>query len=606
MSRPVPRTLVTFAASLFVAHAAAQTAETVVVTASRTPQPIAERLADVTVIGEEEVLRSAAQSVPQLLQRQPGVEVTINGGPGSTSGVFIRGANAGQTLVLVDGLRVGSSSSGATSLEAIPLDQVERIEILRGPASSLYGADAIGGVIQVFTKRGREGFSGHASAGYGTHDTGNVNAGLRGGSGRVRYSLQAGATESDGFNAVVNESSFLYNPDRDGYSTRNVGGNVALDWAKDQTLELNGLRNRLDTQADGGPGFDDRTITTLEAYSLTSRNRFASPWLSTVTLGEGRDDSVSKSAFGEAPFETKQRQYSWQNDLTLPLGTLSLVLERREEELATTNAFAVTSRDTDSIGGVYQVRQGPWSLQANLRRDDSSQYGEQTTGGIAAGFRVGPDWRFTAGYSTGFKAPSFNDLYFPDFSNPNLVPEESKNVEVGVYWARAMGANRVEARMVAFRNRVENLIVFGCDESFNCRPDNVDKATLEGVTLGLDWSMGATRISGSVDLQRPENDATGNLLPRRARRHGTLQVLHDAGPVTIGAEWIAATERYEDAANAIRMSGYGIVNVTVDWRFARGWTAFVRGNNITDRDYRFSADYSTGGATVFAGVRWNP
>ena len=606
MSRPVPRTLVTFAASLFVAHAAAQNAETVVVTASRTPQPIAERLADVTVIGEEEVLRSAAQSVPQLLQRQPGVEVTINGGPGSTSGVFIRGANAGQTLVLVDGLRVGSSSSGATSLEAIPLDQVERIEILRGPASSLYGADAIGGVIQVFTKRGREGFSGHASAGYGTHDTGNVNAGLRGGSGRVRYSLQAGATESDGFNAVVNESSFLYNPDRDGYSTRNVGGNVALDWAKDQTLELNGLRNRLDTQADGGPGFDDRTITTLEAYSLTSRNRFASPWLSTVTLGEGRDDSVSKSAFGEAPFETKQRQYSWQNDLTLPLGTLSLVLERREEELATTNAFAVTSRDTDSIGGVYQVRQGPWSLQANLRRDDSSQYGEQTTGGIAAGFRVGPDWRFTAGYSTGFKAPSFNDLYFPDFSNPNLVPEESKNVEVGVYWARAMGANRVEARMVAFRNRVENLIVFGCDESFNCRPDNVDKATLEGVTLGLDWSMGATRISGSVDLQRPENDATGNLLPRRARRHGTLQVLHDAGPVTIGAEWIAATERYEDAANAIRMSGYGIVNVTVDWRFARGWTAFVRGNNITDRDYRFSADYSTGGATVFAGVRWNP
>src|SRR5688572_19746610 len=250
MSPHIPRTVAAFVSSLFVVHAAAQSKQTVVVTASRTPQPIAELLADVTVIGEAEILRSAAQSVPQLLQRQPGVEVTINGGPGSTSGIFLRGANAGQTLVLVDGLRVGSSSSGATSLEAIPLDQIERIEILRGPASSLYGADAIGGVIQVFTKRGREGFSGNASAGYGTYDTGNVSAGLRGGSTNVRYSLQAGATESDGFNAVVNPESFLYNPDRDGYSTRNVGGNVAFDWAKGQTLELTGMRNRLDTQAD--------------------------------------------------------------------------------------------------------------------------------------------------------------------------------------------------------------------------------------------------------------------------------------------------------------------------------------------------------------------
>ena len=606
MSPRIPRTLVSFVSSLYVAHAAAQSAETVVVTASRTPQPIAERLADVTVIGEAEIRRSAAQSVPQLLQRQPGVEVSINGGPGSTSAVFIRGANAGQTLILVDGLRVGSSSTGATSLEAIPLDQVERIEILRGPASSLYGADAIGGVIQVFTRRAREGFSGNVSAGYGTHDTGNVNAGLRGASGNVRFSLQAGATESNGFNAVVNPSNFGYNPDRDGYSTRNVGGNVAFDWAKDQTLELTGMRNRLDTQSDGGPDFDDRTLTTLEAYSFKSRNRFTECWLSTLTLGQGRDDSVSKSAFGESPFETRQRQYTWQNDLTLLLGTLSLVLERREEKLDTTNAFAVKSRDTDSFGGVYQLREGPWSLQANLRLDDSSQYGERTTGGIAAGFKLSPEWRVTAGYSTGFKAPSFNDLYFPDFSNPNLVPEESRNFEAGVYWARAMGASRVEARAIGYRNRVENLIVFGCDESFNCRPENVAKATLEGVTLGLDGSMGATRIAASVDFQRPEDDATGKLLPRRARRHGTLQVLHEAGPLTLGAEWIASSERYEDAGNSVRMSGYGIVNLTLDWRFARGWTAFVRGNNVTDRDYRFSADYSTGGATVFAGVRWNP
>jgi len=606
MSPRVIRAIVLFACTLLSFHALGQSIGSIVVTASRVPQPIAEALADITVIREDEILRSAVQSLPQLLQRQPGVEVTINGGPGSTSGVFIRGANPGQTLVLVDGLRVGSSSTGATSLEAIPLDQIERVEILRGPASSLYGADAIGGVIQVFTKRRGSGFSANASAGYGTYNTANVSAGIRGSAGNLRYTLQGGATESDGFNVIVNPANFGYNPDRDGYSTRNIGGSVAMDWAAGQSIELRGMRNRLDTQTDGGPDFDDRTITTLESYSAVSRNRFASSWTSMITLGQGRDDSVSKSAFGEAPFETRQRQYAWQNDVTLAVGSLSLILERREEKLATTNAFAVTERDTNSAGAVYQLRTGPWALQANLRRDDSSQFGAKSTGGIAAGYAIAPEWRLDASYSTGFKAPSFNDLYFPDFSNSNLVPEEAKNFELGAYWQTKSGGSRIEGRVVAYRNRVDNLIVFGCDADFNCRLDNVEKATLEGVTLGLDWSLGTTRVAGTLDLQRPENDATGNLLPRRARRHGTLTLLQNAGPVTFGAEWIASSERFDNASNTVRMGGYGIVNFTIDWRFARGWAAYVRGNNVFDRDYRLAADFSTGGATVIAGVRWAP
>jgi vitamin B12 transporter len=600
------RALVALTASFCAIPAGAQAPEKFIVTSSRLAQPIADALADVTVIGEEEILRSTAQSLPQLLQRQPGVEVTLNGGPGSNSGVFLRGANASQTLVLVDGLRVSSSSAGATTIEAIPLDQIERIEILRGPASSLYGADAIGGVIQVFTKRGAPGLRGHASASYGTHNTGNASAGLRGGTGAVRYSLQAGITESDGFNAIVNPANFGYNPDRDGYSTRNLGGSVAFDWAPGHSLEVRGMRNKLDAQTDGGPDFDDRTLTTVEAYSLVSRNRFAKSWSSVLTLGQGRDDSVSKSAFGDFPFETEQRQLMWQNDVGLPVGTLSVVLERREEKLATTNDFAVTSRDTDSIGAVYQLREGAWALQGNVRLDDSNQYGEQTTGGISAGYHVTPAWRLTAGYSTAFKAPSFNDLYFPFFSNPLLVPEEAKNAEIGSYWNWRMGASRFDAKAVAYRNRVTNLIVFGCDESFNCRPDNVEKANLEGVTLGLDWSHGGTRVAGSLDLQRPENANTGNLLPRRARKHGTLLVTHDTGPITVGAEWIASSERYDNAANTVRLAGYGIVNLTAEWRFARGWTAFLRGNNVFDRDYVLAADYSTGGATVMAGVRFSP
>jgi vitamin B12 transporter len=580
----------------------------VAVTATRSVQPIADLLADLTVIGREELQRSGAQSLTEVLQRQPGVEITMNGGPGSTSGAFIRGANRGQTLVLIDGLRVGSSSVGATSLEAIPLDQIERVEILRGPASSLYGADAIGGVIQVFTRRAQgDTLGGSAQAGYGTYDTVNGSATLRGGSGPFSFSVTGGGTRSNGFNAIENPQNFSYNPDRDGYESANVGANAVLAWGTGQELAAQYFRNRLDNSFDAGaPYFDDRTVTILEAWSVTSRNRLAEKWLSTLTLGEGSDDSVSTTSYGESPFKTTQRQYAWQNDLTLPLGLLSVAFERREERLATDSDFAVTQRNTNSVTGVYQLKHESFALQANLRYDNSSQYGSETTGGIAIGYRPAPAWRVTAGYSTGFRAPSFNDLYFPFFSNPDLVPETARNTEVAVYWTASRGDARWEARAIGYYNQVDDLIVFQCDAFFNCRPENVANATLKGVTLGLDFTWRDTRVTGSLDLQRPEDDRTGNLLPRRAREHGALMVLQQAGPVQVGVEFVASSLRYDDAANTRKMGGYGIVNLTLDWPFARGWSLLVRGNNVFDKNYQLAADYATGGAQVYAGVRWSP
>jgi len=580
----------------------------VVVTAARTSQPIADVLADITVIGADEILRSGVQSLAELLQRQPGVEILQNGGPGSVSGALIRGANRGQTLVLIDGLRAGSSSAGSTTLEAIPLDQIDRIEILRGPASSLYGADAIGGVVQVFTKQAQgQGIVANASAGYGTYNTAALSAGLSGTTGPLRYSLQAGGRRSDGFNAIVNPENFSYNGDRDGFSTKNLSASGSWTWAAGQELAAQYFGNRLNSQFDGGaPSFDDRTITTVQEWSVVSRNRINEAWSSAVTAGQGSDESVSETAFGNAPFKTTQRQYFWQNDFTLPRGTLGVILERREEHLTTDTDFVTTQRDTNSATGVYQLRYDAFALQANLRRDDSNQYGGKTTGGIALGYRLSPAWRVTAGASTGFKAPSFNDLYYPGFSNPNLVPETSKNVELGSYWTAAYDEVRWEARAIGFYNRVSDLIVFECDASFNCLPQNVDRATLQGVTLGLDLVWRDTRVTASLDLQDPKDDATGNLLPRRAREHGALKVLQQAGPVQLGVEFIASSLRYDDAADQIRMGGYGIVNLTLEWPFAKGLTLLLRGDNVFDKNYQLAADYSTGGATVFAGVRWQP
>ena len=576
------------------------------VIATRGLQPAADLLADVTVVGRDEIARAGVQSLTELLQRQPGVEIVQNGGPGSVSGVLLRGANRGQTLVLIDGVRIASSSAGATSLEAIPLDAIDRIEILRGPASSLYGADAIGGVIQVFTRRGTGEFSANASVGYGTYATWNATGGVSGSAGPLRLSVHAGAKGSAGFNAIVLPSNFSFNDDRDGYANQDVSAYAGLPWADGQELTAQYFRSRLNAQFDGGPGFDDRTVTTVEAWQVASRNRLAPFWVSQLSAGDGIDDSVTQTAYGEFPFKTTQRQYVWQNELTLPFGMLTAGFERREERVATDAGFAVTARNTDAVFGIYQLRDGPHALQANLRRDDSSQYGGKTTGALAYGYRVAPWLRITAGGSTGFKAPSFNDLYYPGFSNSSLAPETSRNAEIGAYFYGSGSAGTWEARAIAYRNRVSQLIVLQCDAAFNCVPQNVARALLEGVTLGLDARFGATTVAASLDLQRPEDELTGLLLPRRARQHGALTLGHSVGPVRLGAEVVAASYRYDTAANTRRIAGYGILNLTAEWDVAKGWTAFARADNVFDRDYQLAADFSTGGATLFAGLRWRP
>ena len=582
----------------------AATLETVVVTAARAPQSIVELVADVTVIGPDEIARSGADSLATLLARQPGIEIVMNGGPGATSGVFIRGANRQQTVVLLDGLRIESSANGAAALEAIPLEQIERIEILRGPASSLYGADAIGGVIQVFTRRGGDAIAANASAGYGTYATAVVSAGVSGSSGPFRFALQVGGRRSDGFNAISDPANFSFDPDRDAYDSASVSASASADWAKDQRAGASYFRNKLDTRFDGGPGFDARTVTVVEAWQVESRNRITGAWRWTLAAGQSIDDSESTGSFGTSTFRTRDTQYQWQHDVTLPAGELSLAYERREERLAGNAGFAVTARDTDAGVAVYRLVRGLHAVQANLRYDHSSQFGGRTTGTLAWGWRFAPGWRVTASGGTAFKAPSFNDLYFPFFSNPDLVPETARNLEGSLSWSGAVDGARVEWRATGWVNRVRDLIVFQCDANFTCAPQNVDDATLKGVTLSADVAWGDTTIRGSIDRQSPTDDATGHLLPRRARTHGALAAQHRMGPFSMVAEVIASSHRYDDAANTVRMGGYAIVNLVAEWKVGKGVTLQVRGDNVLDRDYELAAGYATGGAQVFAGLRW--
>ena len=594
------------AAAFCLAHAGLILAQTsippMIVTALRAEQPLTDLLADVTVIGPEEIARAGAGGLAALVQRQPGVEIVTNGGPGATSGVFLRGANTAQTLVLIDGLRIGSSTSGAAALEAIPLEQIERIEILRGPASSLYGADAIGGVIQVFTRKGADAFAANAGAGYGSYATSSVFGGVsgRGGDGAWRYALQAGHRQSDGFNAIFNAQNFSYNPDRDGYRNDNVNLSLAFRPAPEQEISAQAFKSRLDAQFDAGPGFDDHTITTVESYSIASRNRLATFWTSELRAAETGDDSNSETGFGPSRFRTRQRLYSWLNELRPGYGALTIIAERREERIDSDAGFAVTSRNTNALTGIYQLREGPHLAQASLRRDDSLQFGARTTGTFAYGYAVTEGLRATASFGSAFKTPTFNDLYYPGFSNPELKPESARNAELALRYS----SNALSAGLVAYHNRVRDLIVFQCDANFNCAPQNVADATLEGVTAELAGRLGELSAKASIDLQRPRDNSNGFLLPRRARRHAAFSLTRDAGPLHVGAEVVASSQRFDDAANTRRMGGYALLNLTAEYRFGNRWTLFARLDNAFDKHYELAADFKTAGANAFVGVRW--
>lgn len=573
----------------------------VVVTATRQASRANELVADVAVITREDIERSGQSSLEAVLAREAGLEFAANGGPGTNSSVFIRGAAAKHTLVLIDGLRVGSVTSGDVAFSRLPLAQIERVEILRGPASSLYGADALGGVIQIFTRRGEGPARLTASAGVGSNRTSALNAGVSGGTETLSYSLHAGHDETRAFSAIRNPANSAYHPDRDTF--RETHGSASLAWrpAAGHELGLNLLSSNGDSGYDIAPrAADYRNRQSVSSYGLYSRNRLSADWTSTVRLGRATDDATNyTNNLPTSLFRSDQDQVSWQNDIRLPVGRAMLAAEYLRQQVSGTTAYPVTERTIRSLLAGWNGNLGAHRLQVNLRRDDNSQFGARTTGYAGYGYQFHPEWRATLAYGTAFRAPSFNELYFPDTGygggNPALRPETARNTEAGLVWER----DEARASFTAFHNRVTDLIA-------SWPPANVGRATLEGVSFAWSDAFDGWKLGAIVDLQRPRDDITGKRLARRADEHLKLSASHTRGAWTVGGDWQLVGARYDDAANTKRMGGFGLLNLFAEWRFERDWTFFARANNVFDKQYELARDYATAGATLFAGIRYAP
>ena len=606
---PVAAVVTSIVTALFSTTPYARDAELgqLVVTATRQATRSNELLSDVSVITREQIEQAGQSTLEQLLARQPGIEYVANGGPGTNSSIFIRGANANHTVVLIDGQRSGSVSSGTMAFSRLALDQIERIEILRGPASSLYGADAIGGVIQIFTRRGEGPARFNASAGFGTNNTTEVNAGVSGGTDVVSYSLQAGYFDTKGFSAIRNPANAGFNPDRDGYRNQNASANLSFRPAAGHEFGLNLLTSDGISAYDNGPGNDASSKQSIGSFSAYSRNRLASMWTSTLRVGRSTDDSTSReNGIANSIFRTDQDQIVWQNDIKLPVGQALLAAEYLKQKLTSDSAFSINERIIRSLLAGWSGSLGEHRLQFNLRRDDNSQFGTKTTGSAGYGYQFTPDWRAHASYGTAFKAPTFNDLYFPVScfgvfgcfgGNPQLKPELSRNAETGINWER--GGQRFSA--VYFNNRVTDLI-----DSTLAVPLNVNKATLGGASLSYDATFAAWSGGVTVDLQRARDDTNGKRLARRADQQLKTHLAYGTGALTLGGEWQLVGERFDDRANARRLGGYGLLNLFADYRLEKNWSIFARANNVFDKPYETARDFGTSGANVFVGVRYAP
>jgi vitamin B12 transporter len=568
--------------------AGAEAIPQVVITANRVPQAADTVVADLVVIDAEQIARAGPIGLAELLQRHAGAEISVNGGPGQPSGVFLRGTNTSHVVVLVDGVRINSATTGTNALEHLPLAQIDRIEVLRGPASSLYGADAIGGVIQIFT-RATDGVTAGVSA--GSDQRGEVRAGIGRTAGDWSWSVNAGGLDVQSLSATNASNTFSFNPDDDPYRDKHANGAVQWRWADGHRVSLRGMVSSAATHFDSGPGSDPVNKQSLSTLALQSEDRFTRNWLSTVRLARGSDHSTSSGPFPSI-FDTDQDQVSWQNDISIDRTTLSAGAEWRREHVTSDTAYTQTSRIVQSLFAAAQHGFDTVQLEGSLRTDNNSQFGTHTTGRVGAGWSFAQDWRVTAAAGTAFRAPSFNDLYFPlsfGFSgNPDLKPERSRGLDAALRYRN--GGTTVS--LAAFDNHIDDLIAV--DPTFTTVV-NINRAHIPGATLAASQLWGAWRGDVEWTHQNPRDADTGNLLVRRARDHGRMGLAYDTGVWRVGGDLVGSGERFDSAANtpASRMGGYGLLSLYANWSITPEFTLGARVINATDKRYEIAQGYNT-------------
>jgi vitamin B12 transporter len=579
----------------------------VVVTATRSETRADVVISDVTVITRAQIESGAGRTVSELLARQAGVQTSSNGGQGKTSSVYVRGTENRHVLLLVDGVRYGSSTSGTPNFDSIPLEMIERIEVLKGPASALYGSDAVGGVVQIFTRRGSAGFHPYASVSVGEGDRSELSTGFTGGTDRFTYALGLQTLEEKGFSAtnprVGSTATSGYNADRDGFAQNSV--NASVDWRLTDQWKVDAKMLQSDgvNHYDGGTNpFDVRSESTTSMATLGVQGPALAGWKTRFEVANSTDKSSSLISTATSKFNTEQSQLSWQNHIDTSFGLLFAGIDSLDEKVSGTQTYKVNSRTTDSVFLGISGQQGSHSWQANTRQDKNSQFGTASTGLLSYGYRVTPDLRLHGSYGTSFKVPSFNALYWFDPNpakfqgNPTTQPETGENTELGA--SLVLGAQLLS--LTHYQNRIKGFITKQPVVA------NIPYVRIEGWTLALEGQVGAWEYRTALDVLDARNQTTGMKLVRRPDQQITASVDYPVGDWKLGASWLAASEAFENTANTQTLGGYGTVDVYAKKSMDKDWSLEGRVVNLGDKFYQTALGYNQPGRGAFVTLRFQP
>ncbi|RYX95709.1 MAG: TonB-dependent receptor [Comamonadaceae bacterium] len=599
-----------FPASSFAQSTLTPQLQETVVTATRSAKPVGDVVADVTIIDRETIERAGAVGLADVLARVPGFEITRNGGIANSGGVFIRGGESRHTAVLIDGVRVDSqSTSGGANLGAIPLSQIDRIEIVRGPTSAVYGSDAVAGVIQIFTKKGEGAFSPSVTFGLASDNTKKLDLYASGSAGvdsAFDYSVGLSQAKSEGFSVRRG-----YNPDKDGYDV--LAGNARLGFQVNpgHRVEATLLHSRTEAKYDTTPITNRNPnvarINTLESLGANWQAKWTDRYSTKLSVSQSKDRG--EEAVGGALDETNISSVLFQNEYRLGAHQFSALLEHRTDDFLLTSGTRVDrNKSQDGVGLGYGWSQDAHTVQLNLRRDRDSEFGGKTTGSAAYAFAITPAWKVSASAGTSYRVPTLYQR-FSQYGVAGLKPETGRNVEAALKYAQGTS----EYSATVYRNKLTNLLTFlsgapaaVCPSaSIGCYA-NTARAQYDGVTFAGSERLGQFRVYGSLDVQDPRDKTTNRTLPRRARQHAVLGADTSVAGWTVAGDVLTSGTRFDSATSQLVLPGYTLVNLSASTAISREWKLVTKLDNLTDKVYETAGTYVTPRRTLYVGLTWAP
>lgn len=608
----ISNTLLLSTAGLLSSSVVAETVlQPVVVTASRYEQNLEDTLSSTTLITREDIEASNATTLEDLLSNVSGLDVKQSGAYGKTSSVYMRGTNSTHILTMVDGIKLYSATLGGTSFQHIPLSQIDRIEIVRGPRSGLYGSEAIGGVIQIFTRSGKTEPAANFSISQGSNNTSEISAGFSGRSDNLRYSLYASQFDTDGIDAKKHTTA----NDKDGYDQKSINTSLSYTINKEFEIDLKLLNSQGTTLYDGCYNVNlssnsDNCHTDIEQQAASTKLKFTPEgvWDASLQIGLGKD--LSDNFWEDTPnntFITETTSINFQNNFQLSKNNVVIAGIDAIQDKVNASGYPTPNmtRDNQAVYVSWNGKSGAYSFTTSIRNDDNEQFGTHSTGTISAGYKFENEMNAFASYGTAFKAPSFNNLYFPGSENPDLIPEESETFEIGLKQKNDWG----NWSLNIFNTKADNLITYELVDPINYiyKPFNTSKADITGIEVNIEKKIADWNVNLVTSYLEPLNkDAAqyNEILPSRTKQTTTLSANRQFGKLGFSVDLLHQGERAASSIYSTTLEAYSTLNLKLNYQFDKNLSIDTKLNNALDEEYELNKDYNTLGRTLFISMNY--